>query len=173
MGVVWHCLNSSPLGQNGCHFGRRHFQIHFFIDKLWILIEILQKFVPKCPFDNNTALVQIMAWCRIGDKPLSEPMLTRFTDAYKCGTRGKWVKPCQAEFILRNKNVFEFSIISLLWDGVVTWIPYSWGPGSHLNMNILFYLCKNSHYEDKTVSPSLILILKILIHEKDCLSIYT
>ena len=23
-----------------------------------------------------------MAWCRIGDKPLSEPLLTRFTDAY-------------------------------------------------------------------------------------------
>ena len=23
-----------------------------------------------------------MAWCRIGDKPLSEPMLTQFTDAY-------------------------------------------------------------------------------------------
>ena len=26
--------------------------------------------------------VQIMAWCQIGDKPLSEPMLTWFIDAY-------------------------------------------------------------------------------------------
>ena len=34
------------------------------------------------PTDNNPALVQIMAWCWIGDKPLSEPMLTRYTDAY-------------------------------------------------------------------------------------------
>ena len=40
------------------------------------------KFVPKGPVDNNPALVKIMAWRRIGDKPLSEPMLTRFTDAY-------------------------------------------------------------------------------------------
>ena len=36
----------------------------------------------KGPFDNNRALVQIMAWHRIGDKPLSEPMLIGFTDAY-------------------------------------------------------------------------------------------
>ena len=27
-------------------------------------------------------LVQIMAWCRIGNRPLSEPMPTQFTDAY-------------------------------------------------------------------------------------------
>ena len=40
------------------------------------------KFVPKGPVDNNPALVQMMAWRQIGDKPLSEPMLTRFTDAY-------------------------------------------------------------------------------------------
>ena len=32
----------------------------------------------------------IMAWRRIGDNPLSEPILTRFTDAYIWGTRGKW-----------------------------------------------------------------------------------
>ena len=39
-------------------------------------------FVPNGPIYNNPALVQIMAWRRIGDKPLSEPMLSRFTDAY-------------------------------------------------------------------------------------------
>ena len=54
----------------------------FLNDKLWILIEISLKFVPKGPIDNNPALVYIMAWCRIGDKPLYEPMLTRFIDAY-------------------------------------------------------------------------------------------
>ena len=30
------------------------------------------KFVPKGPIDNNAALVQIMDWRRIGDKPLAE-----------------------------------------------------------------------------------------------------
>ena len=44
--------------------------------------KIKLKFIPKGTIDNNPALVQIMAWRRIGDKPLSEPMLNRFTDAY-------------------------------------------------------------------------------------------
>ena len=42
----------------------------------------IYKFVPKGPIDNNTAMIQIMAWRRIGDKPLSEPMLIGFTDTY-------------------------------------------------------------------------------------------
>ena len=32
-----------------------------------------------------------MAWRRIGVKPLSEPMLTRFTDIYM-RTKGRWIK---------------------------------------------------------------------------------
>ena len=39
-------------------------------------------YVPKGPTDNNPALVYTMAWRRIGDRPLSEPMLTRFTDTH-------------------------------------------------------------------------------------------
>ena len=50
--------------------------------KICILIKILLQFVPKGPIDNKPALVQVMAWRRTGDKPLSEPMLTKFTDAY-------------------------------------------------------------------------------------------
>ena len=47
-----------------------------------ILIKISLKFVPKGPIDNKAALVQIMAWCRTGDKPLPEPILTQLTDIY-------------------------------------------------------------------------------------------
>ena len=32
--------------------------------------------------DNNTALVQIMAWRLTGDKPLSEQMVASIGDAY-------------------------------------------------------------------------------------------
>ena len=46
----------------------------------WINISL--KFGPKGSIGNNPALVQIMAGRRIGDEPLSEPMLARFTDAY-------------------------------------------------------------------------------------------
>ena len=47
-----------------------------------IQIPISLKFVPKNPINNKPALVQVMAWHWIGDKPLPEPMLTRFTDTY-------------------------------------------------------------------------------------------
>ena len=54
----------------------------FMNEKLCIFIRISLKFVPKGPIDNKSALVQVMA-CRLrGDKPLPEPMLTQFIDAY-------------------------------------------------------------------------------------------
>ena len=39
-------------------------------------------FIPKGPVDNIPTMVEKMTWRRIGDKPLSRPMLTQFTDAY-------------------------------------------------------------------------------------------
>ena len=47
-----------------------------------IPIQITLKFALSSPIDIKTALVQVMAWRRIGDKPLSETTLTWFTDAY-------------------------------------------------------------------------------------------
>ena len=41
------------------------------------------KFVTKCAVNNKSALVQVMAWRRKGDKPLSKPMLTQLADAYE------------------------------------------------------------------------------------------
>ena len=46
-------------------------------------IHISLKLVPKSPINNKSALVQVMAWRRSGDNPLSEPMLVYLTDAYK------------------------------------------------------------------------------------------
>ena len=46
-------------------------------ENVWISIKISLKFVPKESINNISALVQIMAWCRLGDKPLSEPMKDR------------------------------------------------------------------------------------------------
>ena len=47
-----------------------------------IQIEISLKYVPRGPIDNKPALVQVMAWRRKGDKPLTEPMMTQSIDAY-------------------------------------------------------------------------------------------
>ena len=47
-----------------------------------ILIWISLKCVPRSPIDNKPALVQVMAWRRIGDKPLAEPVRAHTTEAY-------------------------------------------------------------------------------------------
>ena len=47
-----------------------------------IQIQISLKFVPSSPIDSMPVLVQVMAWCRTGYKPLPKPVLTQFTDAY-------------------------------------------------------------------------------------------
>ena len=66
--------------QNGHHFPDDIIKRTFLNDK--ISIQISLKFVPTGPVDNKSILVQQMAWYPPGDKPLPEPMLTQFTDAY-------------------------------------------------------------------------------------------
>ena len=76
------CINSSPPGENGCHFADNIFTRIFLNEKFCILIRISLKFVPKGQIDNKWALVHAMAWHQIGNKPLPEPMLIKFTNTY-------------------------------------------------------------------------------------------
>ena len=61
------------------HWGRDKidaiFKYIFSTENLSISIKISLKFIPEGPINNIPALVQIMAWRRSGDKPLSEPMM--------------------------------------------------------------------------------------------------
>ena len=68
--------------QNVCHFADDGFKCIFMNGNIWISIKISLRFVPKGSVNTISALFQIMTWCRIGDNPPSEPMLTRFTDTY-------------------------------------------------------------------------------------------
>ena len=60
---------------NGRRIAADIFKCIFLNENVWIPIKILLKFVPKVPIDNIPAMVQVMARRRIGDKPLSEPMV--------------------------------------------------------------------------------------------------
>ena len=51
------------------------------MSELFQFIEISLKFVLNDPNGNKLTLVQVMAWCRTGNKPLSESMMTRLNDA--------------------------------------------------------------------------------------------
>ena len=68
-------VNTFRPRQNGRHFPDDSFKWIFLNENVWISIEVSLKFVPKGPINNIPALVQIMAWRRPGDKPLSEPMI--------------------------------------------------------------------------------------------------
>ena len=83
--------NSLTPRQNGRLFADDTFKCIFFNENVWILIKISLKFVPKGPINDIPALVQIMAWRRSGNKPLSEPMLFSLP-THICVTRPQWIK---------------------------------------------------------------------------------
>ena len=47
----------------------------FLNENTWILHKIALKFIPEVQINNILAFVQITAWLRPGDKPLSEPVI--------------------------------------------------------------------------------------------------
>ena len=84
-------INTLRPGQNGRHFSDDIFKCIFVNENVWIPIKISMRFVPKGPINNIPALVQIMAWRRPDDKPLSEPMMVSLT-THICVCRPLWVK---------------------------------------------------------------------------------
>ena len=93
--VKWYQFNTLRPRQNGRHFPDDIFKCIFLNENGRISIKFSLKFVPKVPINNIPALVQIMAWCRPGDKPLSEPMTVSLL-THICVTRPQWVKRYQA-----------------------------------------------------------------------------
>ena len=83
-------FNSQRPRQNGRHFADDILKCIFLNENVCIPNKISLKFVPKGPINNNPALVQVMAWRRPGDKPLSEPMMVRL-QMHICVTRPRWV----------------------------------------------------------------------------------
>ena len=84
-------VNSLRQKRNRRHFADDIFKCIFMNENVWIPIKISLKFLPKGPINNIPALVQIMAWRRPGDKPLSEPMMVNLP-THICVTRPQWVK---------------------------------------------------------------------------------
>ena len=83
-------INTLRQRQNGRHFEDDTFKCIFLNENVWIPITISLEFVPKGPINNIPALVQIMAWRRRGDKPLSESMMVNLP-THICVTRPRWV----------------------------------------------------------------------------------
>ena len=90
--ALWTLLSVRPLTHWGrarwSPFRRRYCQM-LFNENIPISINFSLKFVPKGPINNIPASVQIMAWRRPCDKPLSEPMMVSLL-THICVTRPQW-----------------------------------------------------------------------------------
>ena len=84
-------LNTLRLRQNGRHFPEDIFKWILLIENVWISINISLQCVSIGPINNIPTLVQVMAWRRPGDKPLSEPTMVRLS-THICVTQPQWVK---------------------------------------------------------------------------------
>ena len=62
-------INTLRLRKNGRHFPDHIFKRTCLNENYCILMKIPLKFVPQGSINNSLALVQIMAWCRSGNKP--------------------------------------------------------------------------------------------------------
>ena len=73
----WYYNSFVPFShyRDGRHFADDIFTCIFVNENCCILIKLPLKYARKGPIDNYPELVQIMAWRRSGDKPLSEPMM--------------------------------------------------------------------------------------------------
>ena len=122
--VLFNPLRSRQIGQ---HFADDIFKCIFVNEGLWVLINISLKFVPKVQINNIPALVQIMAWCRPSDKPLTEPMMkTLLTQV--CVTRSQCVNivfvagfSYAKKFILNHwyyKSICALWTVTIFWDRV-------------------------------------------------------
>ena len=90
--ILWSTLiNTLRPRQNGRRFADDTFKRIFLNENVRISIKLSLKFVPKGAVNNNPSLVHMMAWCRSGDKPLSEPMMVSLL-THICVTWPQWVK---------------------------------------------------------------------------------
>ena len=138
------CLNTLRPRQNGRRFADDTFKRIFVNENVWIPIKISLKFVPECPNNNIPALVQIMAWRRPGDKPLSEPMMVSLT-THICITQPQWVNslwPSDALWFQMSwhaswSTLAQIKSLSPVWCQAITndyvdqcWLTISWTLGN-------------------------------------------
>ena len=140
-------LNTLRPRQNGCNFPDNILKCIFMNENIWILIEISLKFVLKVPIANIPALVQIMAWRRPGDQPLSESMMVSLLTNI-CITWPPWIKVpgkvytgCVRSAMLHSNKM--------------------WGPNTdlewlcHNDCAMICWICGTKHQEE-TLSASLL-----------------
>ena len=103
-------INISRPRQNGRHFTDGIFKCIFLNENACISINISLKFIPGRQMINIPTLVQMMAWCRPGDKPLSKPLMANLLTHIRV-TRPRWFK--RPSYQRRNSHFTDKTIVRL------------------------------------------------------------
>ena len=107
-------INTLRPKQDGRHFPDDILKCIFLNENVWIALTISLKCVRKVRTNNIPSLVQIMAWRRPGDKPLTEPIMVSLP-TQTCVTRPRWVKMiCVTIMTVISMNTLI--IIQQQWD---------------------------------------------------------
>ena len=105
-------INTVRRTQNGCHFPDNI----FLNENVWISIKVSLKFFPKGQIYNIPSLVQMMAWHRPGDKPLSEPMMVIFSDTYaSLGLNGLKIGDINLRFRFYFTTIWTSFYLNNIW----------------------------------------------------------
>ena len=130
-------FNTLMPRQNGRHFADAIFKCIFMNENVSIAIEMSLKFLPKGRINNIPTLVQIMAWRRQGDKPLSEPVVVSLL-THICVTRPQWVNHIPSTKSRRNRYI---SIHFVKIESFETWAI--WLALENINLQMQFYDTKS------------------------------
>ena len=103
-------FNTLRPRQNGRHFADDTFKRIFLNENVWNSIKISMKFVLKGPINNIPSLVQIMAWRRPGDKPLSEPMMVSLL-THICVTRPQGSSSYVVQLLTLVSLILQFHLV--------------------------------------------------------------
>ena len=100
-------LNTLRPRQNGRHLPDDILKCIFPNENVSISINISLKFILKCPINIIVALVQILAWRRLGEKPSSERMMViLLTHIYVTGPQ--WVE-IKLNYVANNTSTKDHS----------------------------------------------------------------
>ena len=122
--VHWGNVNSLRPIRNRRHFADEIFKCIFLNENVWIALKISLEFVPKVRINNIPALVQIMAWRRPGDKPLSEPMMV-----HSASSVSPFVATKQLMWLLEHEiypKTFSSKKVVCLIKFTLNFVPKGW-----------------------------------------------
>ena len=129
------------------HFADDTFKRIFINENVRISIDISLKFVPKGLINNISALVQIMAWSRPGDKPLSEPMMVNLL-THICVTPPQWFKRMTSLFL-------RHSAFHGTYESISSFVSKNYQPCFQQTIYLHWQICQNLNISCKLYSTPL------------------